>query len=240
MNKQIEQLITYQDVDKQLKQLEDELRKSEESQKFLTAKKFLSTVDDTLVNLENKAKVIVDAYNITMGEIEKLKNLASEYAKNVESCENDNELNYLKKKFQATLDSLSNFESKLNTLSSDMEELLKEFAKLRKTTSTMQAQYKEYGPKFKELKESKDAQMNELKEKLNEIKKNIDPALMEKYNVRRNDNKFPIVYEVDISNKQPYCPACATLLSINAVNELSTGTVKECESCRKLLYVLEK
>jgi hypothetical protein len=63
---------------------------------------------------------------------------------------------------------------------------------------------------------------------------------MEKYNVRRNDNKFPIVYEVDISNKQPYCPACATLLSINAVNELSTGTVKECESCRKLLYVLEK
>lgn len=240
MNKQIEQLITYQDVDKELKLIEDELRNSDESKKYLTARKFLQTVNDTLVNLENKAKVIVDSYDITMKEIENLKKVAEEYAKNVENCENENELNYLKKKFQSTIESVNNFENKLNSLSKDMEELLKEFDKLRKMTSVMKAQHEEFGPKYQQLKDSKESKMNELKDKLNEIKKGINDNLMEKYNARRKDNKFPIVYEVDVSNKQPYCPACATLLSQNAVDELSKGEIKECESCRKLLYILEK
>ena len=240
MNKQIELLVTYQDVDKQLKLIEDELRKSEVSQKYLTARKFLQTVNDTLANLENKAKVIADSYDITMKEIDNLKKIANDYAEDVEKCENDNELNYLKKKFQSTLDNLNNFENKLNSLTSDMDELLKEFDKLRKMTSIMKAQHEEYSPKYQELKKSKDATINELKSKLDEIKKDIEPKLMEKYTTRRNDNKFPIVYEVDISNKQPYCPACATLLSKNAVDELSTGEIRECESCRKLLYIIEK
>jgi len=124
MNKQIEKLLKYQEVDKELKFIEDDLRKSEESQKFLTAKKFLGTVNDSLSNLENKAKVIVDSYNITIKEIEKYKKLASEYAKNVETCENENELNYLKKKFQSTLDSLNTLETKINNISKDMDELL--------------------------------------------------------------------------------------------------------------------
>ena len=66
MKKDIEKLVNYQEVDKELKVLEDELRKSDEAQKFLTARKFLSTVNDSLAALENKAKVIVDSYNLTM------------------------------------------------------------------------------------------------------------------------------------------------------------------------------
>ena len=240
MNKQIEKLVNYQEVDKNLKVLEDEVRKSEESQKFLTAKKFLTTVNDTLASLEAKAKVTVDAYNLAMAEIDKLKNVAEESSLNIDTCENENELNYLKKKFQSTIDGITALENKINALTKEMDEILKEFNKLRVTTKQMQAQYAEYGPKFKALKDSKAQEMNELKEKLEAIKKDIDKDLMEKYTVRRNDKKFPIIYGVDISKGSAYCPACATGMSINAVNELASGVVKECESCRKLLYALEK
>ena len=128
---------------------------------------------------------------------------------------------------------------KINNISKDMDELLKEFNKLRSATKQMQAQYNEYGPKFKALKESKDKEMNALKDKLLKLKDGIDDSLMEKYMIRRNDKKFPIIYGVDISKGSVYCPACATGMSINAVNELATGGIKECETCRKLLYVIE-
>ena len=64
------------------------MRKSEESQKFLTAKKFLTTVNDTLQSLELKAKVTVDAYNLAMTEIDKLKSIAEESSSTIDSCEN--------------------------------------------------------------------------------------------------------------------------------------------------------
>ncbi|MBO5926577.1 MAG: hypothetical protein J6Q38_03355, partial [Clostridia bacterium] len=214
-------------------------RKSDESQKFLTAKKFLSTVNDSISALEGKAKVIVDSYNVTIGEINKLKEVAKEASTTIESCENENELNYFKKKFQSTIDSISNLENKINSLTKEMDDLLKEFNKLRLATKQMQVQYNEYGPKFKALKEIKDKEMNVLKEKLNVLKEKIDPQLMEKYVTRRNDKKFPIIYGVDISKGSAYCPACATSMSKNAVNELTSGVVKECESCRKLLYALD-
>ena len=175
-----------------------------------------------------------------MAEIDKLRSVAEESSLTIDSCENENELNYLKKKFQSTIDGISSLEVKINNLTKEMDDILKEFNKLRVATKQMQAQYTEYGPKFKALKDSKTQEMNALKEKLEVLKKDIDAEIMEKYTVRRNDKKFPIIYGVDISKGSAYCPACATGMSINAVNELAGGTIKECESCRKLLYALEK
>lgn len=240
MDKNIEKLVNYQEVDKELKVLEDEVRKSDESQKYLTAKKFLSTVNDSLSALESKAKVIVDSYNLAMTEIEKLKKTAEESSSTIDSCESENELNYFKKKFQSTIDAISNLEGKINSLSKEMDDVLKEFNKLRVATKQMKAQYEEYGPKFKALKDSKDAEMNKLKVKLEKLKADIDPVLMEKYQTRRNDKKFPIIYGVDISTNSVYCPACATEMSLSQKNELASGAIKECETCRKLLYALEK
>lgn len=240
MDKNIEKLVNYQEVDKELKVLEDEVRKSDESQKYLTAKKFLSTVNDSLSALESKAKVIVDSYNLAMTEIEKLKKTAEESSSTIDSCESENELNYFKKKFQSTIDAISNLEGKINSLSKEMDDVLKEFNKLRVATKQMKAQYEEYGPKFKALKDSKDAEMNKLKVKLEKLKADIDPVLMDKYQTRRNDKKFPIIYGVDISTNSVYCPACATEMSLSQKNELASGEIKECETCRKLLYALEK
>ncbi len=240
MNSQILKLVNYQEVDKELKALEDEVRKSDESQKYLTARKFLSTVNESLSTLEGRAKAVVDAYNIAILEVDKLKKVAEESTAVIDSCENENELNYFKKKFQVTVDSITNLEGKLNNLTKEMDEILKEFNKLRVMTKQMKAQHDEFGPKYNALKESKAKEMDSLKKKLETLKKDIDASLMEKYMIRRNDKKFPIIYGVDISKGSAYCPACATGMSINAVNELTSGVIKECESCRKLLYAISK
>ena len=238
MDKQIELILSYQEVDKELKILEDELYKNEDTQKFFTAKKFLATVNETLQGLESKAKTIVDSYNFSLAEVKNLQAEASEYTQSVESCESEEELNYYKQKYQAVCDMIASAENKANSLYKEMDALLKEFNLLRGKTKEMKVQFEEYGPKAKEFADSQKSKKQELQSRLDEIQKNIDEDLMKKYLSRRKDKKFPIVYGVDVS-KNNYCPSCATGMSISAINDLASGGIKECESCRKLLYALQ-
>ena len=62
---------------------------------------------------------------------------------------------------------------------------------------------------------------------------------MEKYNVRRKDKKFPVVYGLDLTKKSNYCPFCATGMPAIFVEALSLGEIKECESCHRLIYGFE-
>ena len=238
MDKQIELILSYQEVDKELKMLEDELLKNEDTQKFFTAKKFLNTVNESLANLENKAKGIVDLYNSTLAEAKKLQEDANFYAQSVGSCEDEEELNYYKQKYQNACEIMSATENKINSLNKDMDALLKEFNLLRAKTKEMKVQFEECGPKAKEFADSQKSKKQELQVKLDKIKVDIDDELMQKYLSRRKDKKFPIVYGVDTSKNNCYCPSCATGMSISAISELSTGGIKECESCRKLLYAM--
>ena len=238
MNKQVKYILEYQDVDKQLKDIEDSLKKSEEAQKFYGASKFLKSVSELISNIDVKAKTMIDSYNATLEEISKLQKVAEEYSNSVDTCESEDELNYLKKKFQETVNAISQKETAVKNLNKSVDDVFKEFSKLREDTAKMQAVYNEYRPKFNELKNSKIEEVNSLKSKLLEIAKNVDDTLMKKYTAKREDKKFPIVFGVDTSKKDCYCPACATGMSISAKNELAQGNVKECENCRRLLYSL--
>ena len=238
MNEQVKYILEYQDVDKQLKDIEDSLKKSEEAQKYYGASKFLKSVGELISNIDLKAKTMIESYNATLEEISKLQKVAEEYSNSVDTCESEDELNYLKKKFQETVNAISQKETAVKNLHKSVDDVFKEFSKLREDTAKMQAQYNEYRPKFNDLKNSKIEEVNSLKSKLLEIAKNVDDTLMNKYTAKREDKKFPIVFGVDTSKKDCYCPACATGMSISAKNELVQGNVKECENCRRLLYSL--
>ncbi len=241
MNKQIELILSYQEEDKKLKNIEDEIRKSECTQKFFVAKKFLSTVNDSLNQIEQKAKSIIDEYNYVLKKLNDLKNQAKEFLQNVETVESEDELAYVKKKFTETSNLIAETESKVNSISKDMENALKDYSALGNESKKMKEQYNTFGPEYQKLCQEKDNEMKEIKSKLSELKKDIDKDLMDKYIAKRNDKKFPIVYKVHTPDKNNfYCPACATNVSLQVINDLKSGQIKECETCHKLLYFSEK
>ncbi len=239
MNEQVKYILEYQTVDKQLKDIEDTLKKSEEAQKYYGASKFLKSVNELISSIDAKAKNMLDSYNTMLEEIKQLQKVANDYSSSVDTCESDDELNYLKKKFQETVNAINQKETAIKNLHKNVDEVFKEFARLREDTSKMQAQYNEYRPKFATLKNSKVEEVNSLKGQLEKIANNIDNALMKKYATKREDKKFPVVFGVDATSKDCYCPACATGMSISVKNELSQGIIKECESCRSLLYSIK-
>lgn len=239
MQEQTKLIVQYQEIDKNLKAIEDELNGSEEAKKYFVARKFLSTVKDALSDLESKAQTLTESYNAKVKEFEKQLESVKEYEKAVETCENETELEYLKKKFSDACAKISSLEQAIENYSKEMSELYKEYGKLGQQNRAMRAQYDEFAPKLEELKNSKKEEVSKLKAELKSLEEKIDKALMERYAIRRKDKKFPIVFGLDLSKKMAYCPFCATSLSISFMEELGSHAIKECESCHRLIYGFE-
>lgn len=236
MQEQTKFIVEYQEIDKNLKAIEDEVNGSEISKKYAVAYKFLSSVKESLLELDKKAQASTDKYNLAVKELEDLVSSAKEFEKSLDGCETEEEIEYLKKKYLDASNKISVLEQNLNALSKEMNDLYNEYKNLGQKNTVMKAQYQEFKPKYEELKNSKKDEVQALKSKLKALEEKIDKTLIEKYTVRRKDKKFPIVFGLDLSKKSNYCPFCATSMPMNFIEELSSGEIKECESCHRLIY----
>lgn len=241
MSELIKNLLDYQEVDLKLKTIEDEILKTEEAQKYYAARKFLSTVKDTLQAFEDKAEKLLIRYNNALKEVDEMKKTAAECKAIVESCEDESELNYISKKFKSAVDALSRREQEINDIIKEMEDLSREVVKLNKQNKVMREQFAAYKPKFEELRAQKNNDVKALKDKMAEIGKTIDKIdnqVMDKYQLKRKDLKFPIICDANVNakTKSVYCPRCGSNQSITAYERLEAGELYECETCRRFLY----
>ena len=225
-------LVKYQETDAKLKAIEQEIGGSEERKKTAVAKKFLDTVSDSVQAYDKRAKELASVYENLMKKRTELDDAAKEFEHAIEACEDEGEIAYLQKKADELLQKANSLENELNTLVDEMNGVLTQYSQLKAKTKQAKEQYSEYGAKYNELKKSKEADMNAIKDELAEIEKSIDPALMDKYKAKRKDKMFPILYSV--SDK--LCSHCRMELSMAELNKLGTGDIIECDNCRCLIY----
>ncbi len=238
MNDNVKFLLEYQEIDKNLIAIEEEVSKSETAVKYLTAVKFLKTVKDSLATINEKAEKLLNKYNSILKEFENSKTQAEAYAKNAEKSTSEDELVALKKKFDETYAYVTTLENELAKCKKEMEELNKEFVVLYNKQKKMKEQYEEFEPLYKKLKDEKKVDMDKIKAQLDAVREKISPELMKKYDNRRKDKKFPILRKVENNDNMHYCPLCRTVFAKSAVNNLLAGEIKECENerCHVLVY----
>ena len=146
--------------------------------------------------------------------------------------ESGGDLSFYKKNAQALLEKLRTVKAELNRLISDINTASEEYDKFKKQTIAMQKQYKEYGEKFKEVKNSRAAEVKEITERLEAIGKKVDPAILERYQAKRKERIFPIV--VPLNN---WLCVCGMELPLLHRSELAGGNMIECEHCRRIIYM---
>lgn len=236
MNEVLKLLISYQEIDKSLKDVEDEIVKSDEAVKYMQARKFLQTVKDSIQTINTKAEALLEKYNLIVKDLSKVKETIEEYSKLAENSKTEEEILSIKKKFDDAFNLVNNKESELEAIKKEMEEVDKEFKKLYAQNKKMKEQYEENGPLYQQKKAEKSEEIKALKEKLDNLRGKIPSDIMDKYDLRRQDKKFPILYKL-ASNSGSYCPRCMTGLSALTMNSLNNGEIKECDTCRALIYV---
>lgn len=227
----IEELLNYQSEDANLRKIEVELSNSEARKKAKVASGFLSGTKDVLEKLDLKAKEILAAYEKIKEEQQKLIDQQEEFKKAVEGFSDENEGMFIIKKTDELLIKIRNLEKELVKLSQDAEAISKEYVDVRNKYKAMQAQYNENSEKYKLLKNSKAAEMEKIKQKLDVLAKKVDPEMLKKY-LEKRSGIFPVLYEVNGN----VCGACNMELSMSDVDKLKNGGIIECEQCRRLLY----
>ncbi len=232
----INELLQYQEVDGKLREIEVSLSQSEERKKAAAAQSVLKSANENIARLDARAKDLAAKFNSLAKLYEQLKETEAEYENVVETCEDLDEINYIKKKAHELSEEVKNLSDNIESVSKEIKAVLEEFAKLRADTKKANAAYKEFAPKYAELKASKEGETGEIKSKLAAIEKKIDPEIMSAYKRHRQEKMFPIVYLADISGKSAHCGRCGNELPIADAENLKKGEIVECESCHRLLY----
>ena len=228
-------LLEYQEEDKKLKALDDNLKNNEEYKKANTAFRFLKTVNETRMQIEDKAAYLTAQLDELEEKYKKLLDEKAEFDGSEEVGEEDT-LNFLKKKSQELSSAFAEIEKNAEKLGQEMNDLLNYYKKLSAEAKAMKEQYEKTKDGVAALQKQTEARKAEMNVKLNELAKTIPPELMAKYQLARKTGKFPLVYLVDSPDTR-HCVACGTEFSALEIATLKKDKFIECENCRKLIFV---
>ena len=227
----IQKLINFQTVDAKLRKIETELAQSEERKKYLQAKKFLETVDETLSRMDARAAELNLFFAKLTEDSKKLAEALADYDSAAAHGESKEEVEYLSKKTAELLEKMRRLEGEAVRLEKEMDEVMKSYNDLKNKTKAAQQMYVEYSQKYKALKESRAEEKKAIEEELTALAKDIPADLKQKYAAKRADKIFPIVVKVSGD-----CCVCGMEFSLSAKEKLGNGEMTECENCHRFVY----
>jgi len=229
----IKALREYQSKDARLKEIENTLLSSEERKKRNSAKKYILGVEENVNKLDDKALKLKETFDKIALDSAKLTEQQQEIMQTLDGIEDQKEVQFLIKKIDEILAKIKALNSDAEKISTEMQSVVAEYEKIKKTTKVAQVQYKENSDKYKQLESSYQAEKDALESELKVLAKAVEPTLMERYQKKRADKMYPILYEV----KNNACGACRMNLSMSDMNKLKNGEVIDCEQCGRMIYL---
>jgi len=230
---QVEQLLKYQQVDYELIKIEQEASNSEERKNYVQAKKFLEKAAEKLDALDAKARELNALLNELNGKYSEIAETLGEFDNMDELLEGGAEISFYKKNVLQLLDTLRTLKAEIANLNKSVKEADEEYRALKKKTLSVQEQYNtEYSVKYKAYMESKKAEMATVAEKLESLARDIDAEVLKKYKIKRSERIFPILCAV----KNGRCSKCGNELSLSGKEKIESGSVIECDGCRRFLF----
>ena len=229
----VKALIEYQSKDARLKEIENILLSSEERKKRNSAKKYILGVEENVNKLDDKALELKATLDKIVLDGKKLEEQQQEIMQTLETIEDEKEVQFLIKKVDEILAKIKALNSDANKISQEMQAVVLEYEKIKKTTKVAQVQYKENADKYKQLESTYQAEKEGLENELKSLGKAVEPSLMERYLKKRADKMYPILYQV----KNNACGACRMNLSMADMNKLKNGEVIDCEQCGRMIYL---
>lgn len=226
----IQQLLAYQEKDKELYKLQQEIAASEERKKYLQARKFMKSAGEKLEAQDARAISLKNAARDLALRVKKLNAELADYASLDEMVEEGGAISYYKKNIQALADTLRGVKAELQKVIADIETACEEYKKLKEQVKQMQAQYREYSDKYQAVKDGYADRMKKIEGELEKLGKSLPKEVVEKYAAKRHD-VFPVVAEI----RGGRC-ICGMDFPVAIETKLRGGEILECEHCRRIIF----
>ncbi|MBQ4053841.1 MAG: hypothetical protein IJD33_05835 [Clostridia bacterium] len=227
---QLQAILKYQEIDRRLFKLENELAESEERKKYVKLQKFLKTAPEKLDSLEVKATALkaeaeslvkkYEQVEATLGDFEHMDELIGEGA----------DVSFYKKKAQSVAERLKKLKAELNALTENIKATDAEYQKLKKQVISAQKQYGEASEAYKAIKASRDEERKQIEAELASVATEVGADLLTRYQTKRKEKLFPVVGELYSGR----CPYCSMEPPIAAQSKLPMGV--DCDNCHRILF----
>lgn len=225
-------ILQYQKKDAELIKLEKQLN-SNENKKIYT--QMISVVKDA----QNKSNELEKKAGDLIADYEQLKKSYQEnvaYANKIGAKDLDklnlSDIETMEEIAQTILTNLSILEKKLLAQAEKVNAVLTDFEQTKKRYTVAKEKYNKHKSLFDAESESLSPEIKTKTAELKELEKNVDSAIIAKYNQRRQDKIFPVL--VPCIDKA--CGGCRMELPSASLNALKNNGYLECEHCRRIIY----
>ena len=229
---QVEKLLKYQETDEKLLKLERDLGNSDERINYVQAKSFLTRAPEKLDALEAKAVELAALVSELNKKYAEIAETLSDFDHIDEMVDGGADISFYKKNVTQISDRLKSIKAEVSSLTKAIKDADEEYQQMKKKTIDMQKQYSESTEAYKKLKESLQIEALAVKKELDALKKNIEPEVMKKYEIKRSERIFPIL----CAENGGRCSKCGSELSLAGKEKVSSGSVVECDNCHRMLY----
>lgn len=232
MAEALENLLKYQEIDRDVYRVENELRKSNEVQRVTLLQTKIQNCTQGILKLDKEAADLMALAEKYDSEVDSV--LPSERANQLASCTDPKQVESWERVLKKCSEIEVNMEKELRRIGKRLQEIQKEAYQLNEEGKKYNADYKAakeaYAKKSMEMRASVQAKVDEL----NKLKADIPVSLMEAYKKRRDARKFPAFVPYSKGN----CGACGMDISAEVGQKLNAkGDLAECPSCHRVVYL---
>lgn len=230
-------ILNYQKTDIELRKIHDEIERSALNQAIDKARSEFNSAKAQVSESEKNAEVLVKF----VANAEKLyaegKAVLEETAAKLDGTETDEERSAAIAKLETVRKKMSEIERKLAEVKPRADKTIKDYKTGQDKGKKMRDEYNSAKEALEQLRKSKEPIVNELKAKLTELEKDIDPKLMELYNALKAESKYPAFVEALPGERGTYsCRGCGIGLPQKLKSELEDKGFCRCETCRRIVY----
>lgn len=226
----LQAILNYQEIDRKLFKLENELAESEERKKYAKLRKFLKTAPEKLDALETKANALSAEVAQLSKKYEQTANMLSDFDNVDELINGGADVSFYKKKAQSIVESLRKIKAELNALVENIKATDDEYQKLKKQVKSAQKQYGEAEESYKAVEASRKTEKDGILAELAKAEKEVPAEMLVRYQTKRKEKIFPVVGQLYSGR----CPFCSMEPPLVAKSKLSSGI--ECDHCHRIIF----
>ena len=229
----LDKILEYQTLDAQIKAIELELSSTEERKRSRDLLQFLKETEEKLKKMEQYVSEIAFKYNSFKEQYDTNSNLLKEYSDAVNSVMDEDELNYLRKKYEDLVHVIANIEKEINAIIQEANSISKQFDECKAKLPLAKKQYAEVKEKFDAIRKQKEPEISEIQRKKSELEKGIPAEVLTLYKELRDQNISRPFVKLEEPNR---CGGCRMELSMGKMSAIESKGYIRCESCHRVIY----
>ena len=229
----LDKILEYQTLDSQIKAIELELSSTEERKRSRALLQFLKETEEKLKKMEQYVSEIAIKYNSIKEQYDTNSKLLKEYSVAVNNVLDEDELNYLRKKYENLVHVITNIEKEINAIMQEANSIAKQFDECKAKLPVAKKQYAEVKEKFDAIRKQKEPEISEIQRKKSELEKFIPADVLTLYKELRDQNISRPFVKLEEPNR---CGGCRMELSMDKMSTIESKGYIRCESCHRVIY----